>query len=139
MHLFPWNWGFPASNHCKTLIASTHGGFSIPRHAAEKLFPSLIVSFSVLILSYLSKLSDILFLLYFSLVVAGFLTVATSSRAGAFSSKHAITSKMKKSVFTVYLKEAVSIYSVWQPRQIPIQTKPISMHSHHNELSFDLW
>lgn len=34
---------------CKTLTASdtsTHGGFSVPRRAAEKIFPPLVSSFS---------------------------------------------------------------------------------------------
>ncbi|WJZ84297.1 hypothetical protein VitviT2T_003907 [Vitis vinifera] len=34
----------PSNYFCKTLIASdtsTHGGFSVPRRAAEKVFPSL--------------------------------------------------------------------------------------------------
>lgn len=47
------DFGFKHSKHpseffCKTLTASdtsTHGGFSVPRRAAEKLFPPL-VSFS---------------------------------------------------------------------------------------------
>lgn len=35
---------------CKTLTASdtsTHGGFSVPRRAAEKIFPSLVSGFSI--------------------------------------------------------------------------------------------
>lgn len=38
----------PTNYFCKTLTASdtsTHGGFSVPRRAAEKVFPSLVVSF----------------------------------------------------------------------------------------------
>jgi hypothetical protein len=36
---------------CKTLTASdtsTHGGFSVPRRAAEKIFPSLVSNFPLL-------------------------------------------------------------------------------------------
>ena len=38
----------PTNYFCKTLTASdtsTHGGFSVPRRAAEKVFPPLVVSF----------------------------------------------------------------------------------------------
>lgn len=38
----------PTNYFCKTLTASdtsTHGGFSVPRRAAEKVFPSLVGSF----------------------------------------------------------------------------------------------
>lgn len=39
----------PAEFFCKTLTASdtsTHGGFSVPRRAAEKIFPPLVRPFS---------------------------------------------------------------------------------------------
>jgi hypothetical protein len=37
----------PTNYFCKTLTASdtsTHGGFSVPRRAAEKVFPPLVLS-----------------------------------------------------------------------------------------------
>lgn len=40
----------PTNYFCKTLTASdtsTHGGFSVPRRAAEKVFPQLVVSFFI--------------------------------------------------------------------------------------------
>jgi len=39
----------PTEYFCKNLTASdtsTHGGFSVPRRAAEKLFPQLVYLFS---------------------------------------------------------------------------------------------
>lgn len=39
----------PAEFFCKTLTASdtsTHGGFSVPRRAAEKIFPALVCTIS---------------------------------------------------------------------------------------------
>lgn len=42
----------PTNYFCKTLTASdtsTHGGFSVPRRAAEKVFPPLVVSFTLLL------------------------------------------------------------------------------------------
>jgi hypothetical protein len=42
---------------CKTLTASdtsTHGGFSVPRRAAEDCFPPLVIMFAHLILSHLA-------------------------------------------------------------------------------------
>lgn len=54
----------PTNYFCKTLTASdtsTHGGFSVPRRAAEKVFPSLVVSFSgSSAISYLSNGNDLL-------------------------------------------------------------------------------
>ena len=41
---------------CKTLTASdtsTHGGFSVPRRAAEKIFPPLVSKFSFHIVNHL--------------------------------------------------------------------------------------
>lgn len=38
----------PTNYFCKTLTASdtsTHGGFSVPRRAAEKVFPPLVINF----------------------------------------------------------------------------------------------
>lgn len=45
----------PTNYFCKTLTASdtsTHGGFSVPRRAAEKVFPPLVVLFPILIYFY---------------------------------------------------------------------------------------
>lgn len=40
----------PSNYFCKTLTASdtsTHGGFSVPRRAAEKVFPPLVITGSL--------------------------------------------------------------------------------------------
>lgn len=41
---------------CKTLTASdtsTHGGFSVPRRAAEKIFPPLVCGRNILLLDFI--------------------------------------------------------------------------------------
>lgn len=43
----------PSEFFCKTLTASdtsTHGGFSVPRRAAEKIFPALVCTTKILYL-----------------------------------------------------------------------------------------
>ena len=51
----------PTNYFCKTLTASdtsTHGGFSVPRRAAEKVFPPLVIFIFYLLWSFFSlKLS----------------------------------------------------------------------------------
>jgi hypothetical protein len=45
----------PSNYFCKTLTASdtsTHGGFSVPRRAAEKVFPPLVLYFFFYLLCY---------------------------------------------------------------------------------------
>ena len=55
----------PTNYFCKTLTASdtsTHGGFSVPRRAAEKVFPPLVSSFSFFYVSdIIAKLMYITF------------------------------------------------------------------------------
>ena len=51
----------PADYFCKTLTASdtsTHGGFSIPRRAAEKVFPPLVPFFPSLSISFQKDLEN---------------------------------------------------------------------------------
>lgn len=48
----------PTEYFCKTLTASdtsTHGGFSIPRRAAEKVFPPLVLAQYAPAIHYLSS------------------------------------------------------------------------------------
>lgn len=58
MYLLPAELGTPSKQptnyFCKTLTASdtsTHGGFSVPRRAAEKVFPPLVGHIDLVILS----------------------------------------------------------------------------------------
>lgn len=44
----------PTNYFCKTLTASdtsTHGGFSVPRRAAEKVFPPLVITDPLVVIS----------------------------------------------------------------------------------------
>jgi hypothetical protein len=71
----------PTNYFCKTLTASdtsTHGGFSVPRRAAEKVFPPLVVS--VILFSFLFDSSLIWIYFSFYLGCAGFLTATSCSR-----------------------------------------------------------
>lgn len=64
----------PTNYFCKTLTASdtsTHGGFSVPRRAAEKVFPPLVVLF-------------LLFYYYFFLCFKNFLSFILRSVAHHF-------------------------------------------------------
>lgn len=73
----------PTNYFCKTLTASdtsTHGGFSVPRRAAEKVFPPLVHTFCLFCYMILLGLMDhsAIFLWY---GLAGFYATATSTRA----------------------------------------------------------
>jgi len=61
----------PTNYFCKTLTASdtsTHGGFSVPRRAAEKVFPPLVISLSGLYcLKCLGNANDFSFIVSISL------------------------------------------------------------------------
>lgn len=51
----------PTNYFCKTLTASdtsTHGGFSVPRRAAEKVFPPLVCCFLVAWIFYFFRSSE---------------------------------------------------------------------------------
>jgi hypothetical protein len=70
----------PSNYFCKTLTASdtsTHGGFSVPRRAAEKVFPPLVGDIS----SSSDFHEPIVFIHYFFfLFPSGLLAAASSSR-----------------------------------------------------------
>ena len=72
----------PSNYFCKTLTASdtsTHGGFSVPRRAAEKVFPPLVVFIVSHCVSILVRMIDLdAFLL--CLGWTGFLTATTCAR-----------------------------------------------------------
>ena len=72
----------PSNYFCKTLTASdtsTHGGFSVPRRAAEKVFPPLVVFIVSHCVSILVRMIDLdAFLFYFG--CTGFLTATTCAR-----------------------------------------------------------
>jgi hypothetical protein len=70
----------PTNYFCKTLTASdtsTHGGFSVPRRAAEKVFPPLVECATLHSFYFDSKWDAVAFSLSFC--PAGFLTAAASS------------------------------------------------------------
>lgn len=70
----------PTNYFCKTLTASdtsTHGGFSVPRRAAEKVFPPLVKCATLLSFCFDSRWDADVFSLSFC--PAGFLTAAASS------------------------------------------------------------
>ena len=74
---------------CKTLTASdtsTHGGFSVPRRAAEKIFPSLVRGrnpglFSLLNIVLLFLNLNLIWKEHICHVSLGFYTATTCSRA----------------------------------------------------------
>lgn len=73
----------PAEFFCKTLTASdtsTHGGFSVPRRAAEKIFPPLVCVIwlcSSKIMKYIHCM-----LPYQDIFSSGFFNATTSTRTG---------------------------------------------------------
>lgn len=82
----------PTEFFCKTLTASdtsTHGGFSVPRRAAEKIFPPLVCEskFTAMLSLRLDAIQCMEFLhktsAHNELSFSGFLNATTSTRVGS--------------------------------------------------------
>ena len=73
----------PTNYFCKTLTASdtsTHGGFSVPRRAAEKVFPPLVSCCHHKRWCPLALLVSMVYLILCHWLLAGLLPAASSSR-----------------------------------------------------------